>query len=159
MQADRNHFPTIMVCSSLTMLLGTGQPRPARQLSFPQGGWVGTPPWEKAFISCSLGHGPHASSATIIMNHSNCQGSRRASLGPVHLSTLASTSPHAVRPRECLGLGGKGEAPELQAEVPSPHPADVKLSRLECWATHASQPQTQCGKEGSCTAGWLATWS
>lgn len=69
-------------------------------------------PWEKTSISCGLSHGPHASSATIIMNHTRIVRELGELLrGPPAPLPLASPSPCAVTARECAAgrRGGRGE--------------------------------------------------
>lgn len=70
-------------------------------------GRLGMLPWEKTSISCGLSHGPHASSATIIMNHTRIVRELGELLGgPPALLPLASPSPCAVTARECAGGWG-----------------------------------------------------
>lgn len=104
-------------------LLGTGRPRPARRLR--PSGRLGTLPWEQASISCCRSHGPHASSATIIMNHTRMVGELGELLqGPPAPLPLASPSPCTVTARECAAGGG----PEAGARA-----ADCNTSNSPSW--------------------------
>lgn len=115
--------PPITGRSSLTTLLGTGRPRPARRRRPP--GRLGTLPWEKTSISCSLSLGPHASSATIIMNHTrNVRQLGERLRGPPALPPVPS------QPENVQGAEGWGWGAELQAATPTRRPADVKLSHV-----------------------------
>lgn len=94
--------PPVTGRSSLTTLLGTGRPRPARRRRPP--GRLGTLPWEKTSISCSLSLGPHASSATIIMNHTrNVRQLGERLRGPPALPPVPS-QPENVQGAEGWGL-------------------------------------------------------
>lgn len=104
-QADQNHHLAITGCSSLTALLGTGQPRPARRLRSSQG------PPRSLGMSPSGRHFHQLKSATrpsclICYNHyesyMDCQGIGEL---PQGLPALLphQPSPLAVRPRVLRG--------------------------------------------------------
>lgn len=82
------------------------------------------PPWEKAFINCSLSHGPDASSATI-MNHTRIV----KELGEL-FQGLPALLPDPALPFVLSDLRrwGWGQVPELQTGTQTTCPQEGKLS-------------------------------
>ena len=136
-------------------LLGTGRPRPARRLR--PSGRLGALPWEQASISCRRSHGPHASSATIIMNHTRMVGE----LGELLQGPPAPLPPgqpfplhlHGQRMRGGRRAGGGGQSCRLQHQQLS----QLVRSFLICGALGSTRRRREKG--GFCPGGWMEVCS
>lgn len=98
--------------------------------------------WEKMFISCSLRRGPHASSATIIMNHAGTVKEQESSPRARRLCSLARALLLVLSEPETLkgapvGGGGPGTA---DSHTDRPHRRCAALVSVTLWGTHSSQP-------------------
>lgn len=137
-QADKNHRQTTLGCSSLTALLGTGQPRPAGRLRSSQGlpRRLGMPPLGRDFHQLQS---ETRTSCLTCYNHyesyTDCQGTGELLQGPPALLP-GQSFPSAVRSRVLSGWWWGEESQNCRQATPTIRCDASSLVML--WVIHSS---------------------